>query len=116
MFQLEFSDTDDGRSKYEICFQALALAQRPPQISEFADVVSIIKQLKANGAPGKTSQGDVVLYDLKKGGATIALERSEYGLLKLYVTQPIWRPISLESVVMTKDWLEGLKESEHASA
>lgn len=109
MVTLTFEDTDDGIRNYEISFQAIALSDKQIPVSEWDDVVELIKKLKTVGRPAKEKLGKTQLYDLKDGGGEVVLERSEHKLLVEMIERPIWRPMVIEDAAATKEWLKAQK-------
>jgi hypothetical protein len=106
--KLIFEDDDTGRQRYEILFQSVALSQKQCQVSDWDDVVGLVKKLKSIGNPAKERIGTHVLYDLQDGGGEIVLERSEAKLLLEFVSQPIWRPLAIPDALAVRKWLENI--------
>lgn len=106
MFEVKFEDNDNGRQRYELSFQAVAMSQKQIATSEWDDVIDLIRKLKEIGNPASEKIGHTVLYDLQDGGGTILLEKGEMKALIDFVAQPIWRPMALEDAQSLKKWLE----------
>lgn len=115
MYKLNFEDSDLGRQRYEISYQAVVRSDKAPEMGDWDDVIELLKKLKSVGEPDKSaviSGGKVskkTLYDLNAGGGEIDLERSEYNFLLKCIKQPIWPTVNIEDVQDTKKWLESLK-------
>ncbi len=109
MYEVKFEDNEIGRQRYEMAFQAVALTQKQVPVSEWDDVVDLIRKLKEIGDPAKESIGATALYNLCEGGGTVLLEKGEMKALIDFVGQPIWRPLALENARELKKWLESLE-------
>jgi hypothetical protein len=107
VYEVKFTNDDRGRQRYEICHQAIVLSQRPTEVGDWDDIISLLKKIKSIGLPGKDRIGKFPLYELEDEG-DLVLENSEMRQLIGFITQPIWRPEILEDVQETKRWLEGL--------
>lgn len=108
MFRLSFEDTEEGRARYEICYQAIVLTGRQIAVSEWDDCVGLLSKFKAAGEDKGTKIGTTVLLDLKSGGAEINLERGEKALLVSFIEQPMWRPPAIPAAQKTRMWLNTL--------
>lgn len=102
----------EGSRRYEICMQALLLSKpeiggRQVQVSEWDDMVGLLRALKPIGIPVK--QQGLTLYNLKDEGGVAKLDRAERNLLVLFLKQPIWRPETIEDVQETIKWLDELQ-------
>lgn len=108
MQKVTFEDTDVGRRHYEMAFQAIAMTQKQTPISDWDDVIDLIRKLKSVGTPAKQKVGSKELYDLQEGGGEILLEKGEMKCLLDYIGQPIWLPLALEDAQELKKWLEAI--------
>lgn len=109
MYTIEFEDTEEGRKRYEVCTQSLILTSRQTAVSEWDEVVDLLKALKGAGVKTKQQVGGKFLYDLKDGGAIVLLEKAEHKLLVDFVKQPMWVPEGVEAARETVKWLEALE-------
>jgi hypothetical protein len=114
MYKLDFTDDDLGRKRYEICTQALILTGKVSggktvAVSEWDEVVDLLKALKAAGTKSKQLVGGAALYDLNEGGSVVFLEKAEHKLLLDFVKQPMWVPEGVEDAREVVKWLEELK-------
>lgn len=110
MYELSF-EGEKGSERYEICIQALLLTAKKIEVSEWDEVVALLRKLKKIGRPTTVLQG-IQLYDLQEGGASLLLEKNERTKLLEFIEQPIWRPHILEQVMDVKVWLKDMTEVE----
>lgn len=110
MHKVLFEDTEEGKKRYEMCYQAIAMVPRDYSIpqTKWDDVIGLVKKLKSVGEESETMLGSHHLYDLQEGGGEIMLERSEMKLLVELVGLPIWRPLAIEDAQNLKKWLEAV--------
>lgn len=114
MKKLEFTLDKEGKSRYEICCQAILAAGRPIQPSEWDDFLPLKRKFVGLGEaavkqPSNAHPDRPVIYDLAQAG-TVELERGEFSLLQDLVKQPNWVSSVLEDVIMVRDWLGSIKE------
>jgi hypothetical protein len=115
MYSLKFEDDETGRKRYEIATQSLLLAgktqgsNRTVQVSEWDEVIDLLKALKGGGVKSKQNILGTFLYDLQDGGATVLLEKAEHKLLIDFIKQPIWQPEGIEAAKECVQWLSGLE-------
>lgn len=111
MFVLSF-EGEKGRERFEICYIAVTLTQRQVAVSEWDDVVGLLKALKSCGVmtKDKIAGTDVDLCDLVEG-RQCTLQRSEQKVLLDFISQPIWRPAKIEAVQECKAWIAGIPAS-----
>lgn len=110
MHKIKFEDTEEGRKRYELCYQSIALVpgNHSVPVADWDDVVGLVKKLKAIGVESKDRIGTHHLYDLQEGGGEVTLERSEMKQLIGFVSLPIWRPLTIEDALQLKKWLEAI--------
>lgn len=106
-----FAGDEEGKKRYSICMQAVLLNNpqqggRAVQVSEWDEVVSLLKAIKKIGAALPPLPNGTVLYDLQDGGGEMELEKSEHKLLISFLKQPIWQPGVIEDVQEIIKWLE----------
>lgn len=110
IYRLEFTDDAEGRRRYELCYQAIALTPRQIAIGEWDDCVDLVRAMKQIGIDAGTKVQGIMLLDLVPGGGIATLSRASHKLLLDMVKQPLWRPDALEDVRSVHAWLDGLKE------
>lgn len=110
MHKVSFTDDDEGRERYEMCYQAIALVPADMRVpfSDWDDVVGLVNKLKSIGDEGKEKLGQIKLYDLQEGGGEVLLERSEMKKLIDFIKLPIWRPLAIEKAQQLLKWLEAI--------
>lgn len=115
MIKLKFEDTEEGRKRYEICSQALLLTQRKVDVSEWDEVIDLVKAIKDAGTKTSQQLNGIFLYDLMEGGAEVNLEKAEAKLLVSFIRQPMWRPEGVAEAKSVALWVEEIKD-DRASA
>lgn len=112
MFELIFDPNKVGQERFEICWQAVMLTNKPVTRDNEDDFISLMKKLKSISSEDKGNVvGGVTLRDLNPEGGTIYLERSEKKLLlENCIRSDIWRPVILEKKKETEEWIAVLKE------
>lgn len=114
MYKLDFTDDEQGRERFEICYQAIVMTNKDVTRENEDDFIHTLKKLKSISLESRDDQGKkiklggIVLRDLQDGGGTIELERSEHSLLLDCIKRPIWRPIVLEQKKECENWIAGM--------
>lgn len=112
MRELEFLPNDEGRARFEICFQALTLCPLNPEVSSWDDLVCALGALKNIGQESPISVKGVKLLDLSETGGIVTLTRSEYEFLRSRIKTPMWSAKAIPQVVETLTWLESLPQKD----
>lgn len=110
MQKIVFEDNEEGKKRYEMCYQAVAMVPSDYRVphTDWDDVVGLVKKLKAIGEASSAKIGTHALYDLQEGGGEVILERSEMKKLIEFVKLPIWRPLAIEEAQALVKWLEAI--------
>lgn len=108
MFKLEFTDTPSGKELYEIVSQSYAVSQRPIRFDEWDTAVDLLRKIKSLGTPTEKLPDGTQLFDLRSGGGEIELAKAEMNFLLSMMEGCSWKPLSMEKVVTTRDWLKNL--------
>lgn len=107
-----FMPDEEGRNRYEYCLMSLLLSRREIPLTEWDDVISVTKKLKAIGRDTGEKLMGAAIYQLVEGGAVQFFERSEVASLRSFLTQGVWRPMVLGEVRATIEWLDKLPDAQ----
>lgn len=110
MYNLKFTPDEAGRKRYAICYQSFVTTNRVAQLSEYDDIVGVLKGLKAIGVPTEKLRG-LQLYDLRPSGGELELTSGERAILLSHINEPIWAPLFLEEVLSIKSWISGAPDN-----
>lgn len=111
MYKLEFENTEIGRRRYELAFEA-SQVQPSPSLDKWDTFIDLIKKLKSIGRPNgqRSNNGKIILRELDPDTPCIIfLEKAEHKELLGCIKQPVWPSYALEDAQDLLKWLEGLK-------